>query len=172
MEEALLNLITQVPREEVVYFQACSRPISTEVISAQLPYLRAMHFDTTPPDLAFPKSILDQGRMFLHLQHLTLDWVDECGDNWSPLTTFLDHLASSGNKLDTLEIGGSYDMHPRVEERVRSAVQEFRMKRDFFTLCDSPLYEINTARCIPMYHTPTSSCLSTQLMTASHAGSN
>ena len=132
LEEVLLDLIAHVHREEIVYFRARSRPISTEAISAQFPNLRAMYLDRTPLDVAFPKSTLDQDRMFLHLQHLTLDWVDECGDNWSPLTTFLDHLASSGNKLDTLEIGGSFDMHPRVEERVRSAVREFRMKHDFF----------------------------------------
>ena len=133
LEEALLNLIAHFPREEVVYFRTCSGPISTKAISAQFPYLRAMHFHGTPLDIAFPKSALDRDRIFPCLQHLTLDV--EHDNNWKPLITFLDHLASSGNKLNTLEISGCYEMEPEEEEGVRRAVQEFRMKKVLFCIC-------------------------------------
>ena len=133
LEEALLNLIAHVPREEIVYFRARGGPISSEAISTQFPYLRAMHFVGTPLGIAFPRSALDRDRIFPCLQHLTLDVNHD--DNWNPLITFLDHLASSGNKLDTLEISGCYKMKPKVEEGVRRAVRESRMEQTSFCFC-------------------------------------
>ncbi|KAF9785010.1 hypothetical protein BJ322DRAFT_1210989 [Thelephora terrestris] len=130
LEGAFLDLIAHVPREEVVYFQACRRPITTEAISAQLPYLKAVRFEQTPLDVAFPESILDRDNIFPRLRHVFLDGISVCRDDWSPLTTFLYRFASSGKELDTLEIGGNFEMHPGVEEMIRRAVREFRMGYD------------------------------------------
>ena len=132
LEETLLNLVAHIPQEEIVYFKARGGPISTEAISTQFPYLRAMHFVETPLDVAFPKSVLDRNRIFPCLQHLTLSVGHN--DNWKPLITFLDHLASSGNKLYTLEIGGCNEMKPKVEEGVRRAVRELRVQPGFLCL--------------------------------------
>ena len=136
LDEVLLDLIASVPREEVVYFQTCNSPISTEVMSAQLPYLKAIHFEKTPLDVAFPKSTLGRDEIFLYLQHIILSQVVARRGGWTPLTTFLDYLASSGNKLDTLEINGFCDMHRAVEKRVRRAVREFRVTEDIEFLVD------------------------------------
>ena len=133
LEEALLNLVARVPRKEIVYFKARGGPISTEAISTKFRYLRAMHFDETPLDVAFPESVLDRDRIFPRLQHLTLDVRHD--NNWKPLITFLKHLASSGNQLSTLEISGCYKMKPKVEERFRRAVREFRPKHASFCPC-------------------------------------
>ncbi|KAF9785006.1 hypothetical protein BJ322DRAFT_802415 [Thelephora terrestris] len=131
LEEALLDLIAYVPREEIVFFQACNSTISADVMSTQLPYLVGIRFEETPLDVAFPKSTLDHGEIFPHLQHLSLHHVVIRRGGWSPLTTFLDHLAASGKRLDTLEIHGFCDMHPGLEERVRRAVREFRVQQSY-----------------------------------------
>ena len=133
LEEALLNLIAHVPREEIIYFKARGGPISTEAISTRFPYLRAMHFVETPLEVAFPKLVLDRDRVFPCLQHLTLSVGHD--DNWNPLITFLNHLASSGNKLDTLEIGGCIEMKPKVEEGVKEVVRELTLRTQPDFLC-------------------------------------
>ena len=127
LEEALLDLIAYVPRTEIVYFRTYGSPIPTEAMSAQLTYLRALYFEGTPLHVAFPKSNLDWDGIFPHLQHVTLDRVFLRRGDWTPLTTFLERLTSAGRQLDTLEIDVSYDMHPKVTEKIENAVREFRM---------------------------------------------
>ncbi|KAF9785009.1 hypothetical protein BJ322DRAFT_802960 [Thelephora terrestris] len=134
LEDAVLDLIAHVPPEEVVHFRASSRPVATEAISTQLPYLKAIHLEDTSLHVAFPKSILDRDKIFPHLQHVFLDWSSTHTNEWSPLTAFLDHFASSGKELDTLEIGGNFEMQPRVKERIRRAVREFRIRNDMYYL--------------------------------------
>ncbi|KAF9653325.1 hypothetical protein BDM02DRAFT_3182863 [Thelephora ganbajun] len=127
LEEATLDLITHVPREEIVYFRAYGEPVAMEDMSVQLPYLRALHLVGTSLSAAFPKPTPDNdGKIFPSLQHITLDQVAVRRADWSPLTTFLTRRASSGSQIDTLEITGSYNMHVRVESSIGSMVREFR----------------------------------------------
>ena len=130
LKEVLLGLFTYVPREEILYFQTYNSPVSVEVISVQFPYLKAIRFEETFLDVAFPWSALYRDKILPHLQHVTLNQVAVRRGGWTPLITFLDHLASSGNKLDILEIDGDYDMDPEVNERVKGAVRELRVPND------------------------------------------
>ncbi|KAF9653350.1 hypothetical protein BDM02DRAFT_3182879 [Thelephora ganbajun] len=125
--EAILNLITHVPREEIVYFRAHGESIAMEDTLAHLPHLRALHLVGTSLSAAFPRPTLDNdGKIFPSLQHITLDKVIVGGADWSLLMIFLTRRASSGSKLDTLEITGSYVMHPRVEKSIKRMVRKFR----------------------------------------------
>ena len=129
LEEDLRGLISSVPQEEVVYIRAHGRPVSIQVVSNQLPYLRAIRFDRTPLHVAFPESNLDRHKISPHLQHIRLNLGSVRRGDWRLLTTFLDHLASSGNRLDKLEleVDTSCEMDPEVEEGIRKAVREFRV---------------------------------------------
>ena len=161
LEEAPLNLIAHVPREEIVYLRVRRWFIFTEAISAQLPYLKIIHFAGTPLGVAFPKSTFDRDEIFPCLQDPALDGIVAHGDD--SLITFLDRLASSGNKLDTLEIDDFYKMDSCVEV-VRKAVREFRMKHSSF-YSDFPFYpRQDRYRAVSPYamrRAPTSSCLTT-----------
>ena len=131
LEGALLDLIAHIPREEVVYFHTYNSPMSTESMSTQLPYLRAICFEETPLGAAFPESTLDRDQIFPHLQRVTLKEISiELSNGWAPLIAFLDHLESSGNKLDILELERFFDIRGGGEEkeRIRRAVREFRVK--------------------------------------------
>jgi len=133
-DDGLLDLIAHVPREEITSFRANGIPISMEVISTQFPSLSGLHFKETPLHIAFPKSNPGRGKIFPYLQHFRIalgDAVAMRRSDWNPLTTFLDRLASSGNRTCTLVVDGHYVIHPKVEERIRRAVREFRM-----TNCD------------------------------------
>ena len=128
MKEATLNLMAHIPREEIVYFRTRGDSMAVDNVSAQFPYLRALHFEKTALYVAFPKPTPGiDGEIFPSLQHLTLDRASARDDDWGPLTTFLAHRASSGNQLDTLETRGSHPPHPGAEEGIRRAVREFRM---------------------------------------------
>ena len=96
-----------------------------------MPYLRVIHFDI-PLRAAFPKSNLDQDGIFPYLQHIRIildGGLIRRGD-WRTLATFLEHLASSGNKLNTLEVVGFGDVGPAVESRIRRVVREVRVISD------------------------------------------
>ena len=126
--EVALDLIENVPREDVVYFHADGGPVAMEGVSVQFPYLKALHFEGMLLHIAFPEPTPGRDRkVFPSLQRITLDQVVVRRGDWSPLTSFLAHRASSENVLDILEIIGSYKMRPGVEESIRRGVREFRM---------------------------------------------
>ena len=125
-KRALLGLIEQIPREEVVYFRTCDDPVVIEDIYTQFPNLKAFSFYRTHLSKVFPNLILvEDERIPPSLEHIRL----ECGfmgiGDWSPLMTFLERCALSGNRLDTLMIDGSAHLCPEVEKGIRSMVREF-----------------------------------------------
>ena len=128
-EEFPLSLLTYVPQEEITYCRARGTSISTEVMSAKLPYLREIYFEETPLHVAFPKSNPGRAAIFPHLQHIHINLGREVvpRGHWRTLTTFLKHLASSGNKLDILEIENPCDVDRAVESGIRKVVGEFRL---------------------------------------------
>jgi len=125
LEEAILRLIAYTPQEEIVHFRTYGEPVAMEKISAQLPNLRGLHFEKTPLPAALPKSSLDR-KIFPSLQYILLDWVVADHGDWSPLTTFLDWRVSSGNRLHTLVMIGTFRMAPSVQRSLPGVVQEFR----------------------------------------------
>ena len=128
-EEVALDFISYAPREEIVYFSTYGDPVPMEEMAIQLPYLKALHFEGTTLHVAFPKPSLDWGGMvFPSLQHISLGQVIARRGDWSPLTTFLARRSSSGNKLDTLEIIGPYNMRVEVEKSIKGMVREFRTR--------------------------------------------
>jgi len=125
LERAILDLLTHTPREEVVDLQVFEEPITMEAISTQFPNLRALRFWGTP----LPSTILNlggDGEIFPALRHLFLDQVAVYDCDWSPLIASLARRASSGNRLDALEISGSSHMCAEVVEEIRSMVRHFR----------------------------------------------
>ena len=128
-ELVTLDLIGYPPWEEIVYFRARGDPIRMEVYPDQWTHLRALHFEGTPLHIAFENPNND-GKILHSLQRVTLDRVAVRHGDWSPLMSFLARCSSSRNRLDTLEIIGSYSMRPGVEENIRGAVGELRIVND------------------------------------------
>ena len=129
LDEVFLDLIAAARPEEVAYFKAYDVPISTRDLSTQFPSLRALHLEGTPLHVAFPEPTAENEKMALpSLERITLDQVPVRRGNWSPLTTFLTHRASSGYLLDVLEIYSPRILRSGVEEIIRGAVREFRMR--------------------------------------------
>ncbi|KAF9778353.1 hypothetical protein BJ322DRAFT_1092779 [Thelephora terrestris] len=124
----VFDLIAYLPREDITHVRIHKELILAADLSAKLPYLRAIHFKNTRSDFIFRD--FDRDEMFLHLQHLriTSGWQFKTGgSDWGPFTTFLDHLMSSGHRLDKLELDGSYHIDPSVEEKIRGMVGELTM---------------------------------------------
>ena len=128
VKRATLDLITHVPREEVVYFQTYDNPIAMEDTYTQFPNVRALSLCTIPLSKAFPKSTtVGDGRIFPSLEHVLLKNTFASEGDWSPLMTFLARRVSSGNRLDTLTITNS-SVCPEVMEGIRGMVRELKRK--------------------------------------------
>ena len=142
LEKAILDLITEASREEIVYFRANSNSAVTEDIYAQLPNLRTLYLVTITLSAALPKpSVNEDGGLLPSLQHVVFDRLIADDGDWRPLTTFLSHRLSSGNRLNYLTIVDSSHMGPEVAEGIRSMVGEFRTEglnelRAFHAYCD------------------------------------
>ena len=125
-KKVALDLITHIPREEIVYLHSNGDPVAMGDVSARLPNLRGLHLEGTPLSVAFARPNLDGGEGILpSLQFVLLDRVDVYDGDWSPLTTFLDWRVSSGNRLHTLVMIGPYRMAPAVRRSLERSVQEF-----------------------------------------------
>ena len=129
LKRTALDLITHVPREEVVYLQARDNPIDMEDASTQFPNVRALALDTVPLSAAFPNpNLVGDGGVFPSLEDIFLqDVVVDDGD-WSPLMIFLARRVSSGNRLDTLVIANSSSMCLEVMKGIRGLVRELRLE--------------------------------------------
>jgi len=125
-EKVALELIAHVPREEVVHFRTNGDPIPLEGVPAKFPDIRALHFERTHLDVTFWAPAPDRvGEFFPSLKHVVLDHVAVRGGDWSSLTNFLVHRASSGNQLDTLEVKGRYVIPSEVVECIKRVVRDF-----------------------------------------------
>ena len=125
-EEATLDLISDVPQEEIVYFSAVGDPVGKKDLSAHFPHIRALYFKRSILRIAFPVPTFDwDGIIFPSLRHVSLEEVVVRLEDWSPLIAFLERCSSSGNQLDTLAIVGPYYMRPAVEESIKGMVRKF-----------------------------------------------
>ena len=133
---AIADLIARTSREEVVYFQACGDIVAMNMkdIYTLLPNLRGLHLRKTSLPPAFLRLNLGGGmEIFPSLQFVFLDWVILDGADWSPLATFLDHRATSGNQLHTLVIASET---PRAWKELERAVRVYKhldtLSQNFF----------------------------------------
>ena len=124
LERAILDLLAPTPREEVVYFCTSKEPVAMETISTHFPNIKALNFDGAL--LSTLSNLGGDRETFPSLQRVYLDEVVVGDYDWSPLTTSLARLASSGNQLDTLEVFGSPHMCIEVVEKIREVVRHFR----------------------------------------------
>jgi hypothetical protein len=126
--DATLDLIAHAPREDIVYFRTNGRPVTTQTISTRFPHLRALHYEGTPLSTAFPGPNPDEHPdVFPSLQRVNLDRVIVPHGDWGPLITFLARRASSGRRLDILEINGPVSIRAEVMESIKGVVGVFRL---------------------------------------------
>lgn len=132
-DELVLGLIACAPQEEIIYYYEDDDPSDVVRISARLPYLKGLRFGWTPQCDPFyvPEETFERDEVLLpHLQHIVLDKVDgENHSDWDPLMAFLEHRASSGNKLNRLEIMSCDGICPEVEKRIGKVVGDFEVIR-------------------------------------------
>ena len=132
-DEFVLGLIACAPQEEITYYYEDDDPSDVVRISTRLPYLKGLRFGWTPQCDPFyvPEETFERDEVLLpHLQHIVLDKVDgENHSDWDPLMAFLEHRASSENKLNRLEIMSCDGICPEVEKRIGKVVGDFRVIR-------------------------------------------
>ena len=142
-ENAILDLISHAPQEEIVYFRTYGNSVAMGNVYAQFPNLETLSLANIPLSAAFPRPNLgeDEG-ISRSLQCVSLEELTVDDGDWSPLTTFLARCASSGNRLDVLEISRSPHMCPEVVERISSLVRELEIERPdlvcHFGICSRP----------------------------------
>ena len=124
LERAIMDSLAHIPQEEVVYFCAFKEPLAMEAMSAHFPNIKVLRLERSL--LSVLSNLSGDREIFPSLQHIYLDYVVVDDDDWSPLTTFLARLTSSGNQLDTLEIFYSPHMCVEVVEKIRKVVRHFR----------------------------------------------
>jgi len=127
-EDTLLDLVPYLPQDEVVYFRSWCERVAMESVSTRFPNLRTLHPGSIPLPNIFPgPNPGGNGNIPDSLQHIILEWPVVGGGDWSPLTNFLTHRASSGNRLHSLTLDRPPHMCPKVEEHIRSMVRELRI---------------------------------------------
>ena len=127
-ERIILDIIANIPLEEIVYLRTYGKPIAMKNIYPRLPNLRALHVGRIPLSAVFPEQG-EYNRVPPSLQHIFLEQVVVGGGDWTPLTTFLSRRASPGKWLDSLEILNSSDMYPEDVGDIENAVRDFRTNR-------------------------------------------
>ena len=146
-EKVMLDLIAHAPQEETVYFRTYGNPLAMKNVYARFPNLRTLYLEDIPLSAVFPRPNSDGGDgILLSLQYLFLDRlvVDDC--DWSPLTTFLARRASSGNRLDVLNISWSPHMCSEVVESISGVVQKLTIE------CQNP--DCPSGTCLLGYFSP------------------
>ena len=131
LQKLTLDLIAYTPREKITYFRTCGSLEALEDLGVQMPNLKTLDLIRVPLSAAFPMP--GQGVSQAHerfppsLQQLFLERMNLNAYGWLPLTTFLSHRASSGNKLSSLLIDGPCHMCFRVSQGIRGVVRELKV---------------------------------------------
>jgi len=131
-DQLTLDLITHVPREEIVYLRTGERLAAITDLPVRMPNLKAMDLEAIPLYPTFPVLVSQDGaqveeRFPPSLQHLFLRELLLNGFDWIYLIGFLYRRASSGNPLDSLRIDGPCHMCLEVSRRVRGMVRRLEI---------------------------------------------
>ena len=127
LKGATLDLITHIPREEVVHFGAYCTAIPTEGACTRFPNLRVLSFELMPLFAVFPDPLIEDGKILPSLEHVLLKDVFENNGDWSPLLTFLGRRLSSGNRLDTLVVARCSHVCQEVVNDIKGMVRELNI---------------------------------------------
>jgi len=129
-EEVVLDLLVHVPREEIVHLQTKNDDGIARKVYPLFSNLRALSFASGYPCTMFPEPDLDKDKEILvSLQHLSFQDLFLGPGDWKPLVDFLAYRASSGNRLDTVEISDSSHMPPGVMRVIGGMVRELGLDR-------------------------------------------
>jgi len=129
LNEATLDLLARIPREDVNKFHTDYGFDAMEGVYTRFPNLRELHTSKIPLSKVFPNQILDRETTIPPLERVVLQNMVVDGGDWSPLTTFLAHRVSFGNRLETLVIHYPPDMSPELEDSIKAAVGELIVTR-------------------------------------------
>jgi len=129
-QEVVLVLLVHVPREEIVHFQTENGGGIARKVYPLFPNLRALSFAGGYLRTMFPEPEPDRDKEILvFLKHLSFQGMFLDRGDWKPLVDFLTCRASSGNRLDTVEISDSSHMHPGVMRAIGAMVRELGFDR-------------------------------------------
>ena len=124
--QSILDLLAYIPQEEVLYPRACGGPTAAQATATQFPKITLLYFDETRLS-ALPNPERDR-EIFPSLRCVVLDRVVVDDYDWSPLTTFLARRASSGNRLEALEIFTRFHMCKDVADGIKGMVRHFQTR--------------------------------------------
>ena len=127
LAQAALGLITHVPEEKTVFFEAHGEPVDLGDICTRFPNLKTLNLARPHLPALSPRLSLGGNEIIPYsLQNLSLQYprVDYC--DWNPLKAFLTHCASSGKRLDKLKISYAPHMCLELMEGIRGLVREFQ----------------------------------------------
>ena len=129
-QRAFLDLIADTPREEIVSFRVGGNAVVMGDVYVRFPNLTTLYLTKMALSSALPRLTVNGDEDILpSLQHVVFEGLTVDDGDWGPLTEFLSHRASSGNRLASLTIVESSDMHPEVAEGIRDMVGEFTTER-------------------------------------------
>ena len=121
--QAVVDLISQFPQEEFVYFRALDETATMGHIYATLPNLRTLHLTGMHLPAASLEHNSDEEEGALPcLENLILKYSIMDDGCWNPLTSF---LARRGKRLNTLKISDCRHMCAKVVERIEEVVPGF-----------------------------------------------
>ena len=128
LEAAALELVLNVPSNNIVYFRAYHDIVTTGGIYnmyTQLPNLKTLDLYGIWPPAVFLEYNPDKDWGFLpSLQHLTFQRSLVDNNYWIPFMTFLSRRVSSGKRLRMIKIS-SFRVPPDVERAIKETVERF-----------------------------------------------
>jgi len=129
-EQSLINLITLIPQDRVVFFDANLNVGSPEELFSTMPNIETLHLS----DLLLSERFLQPNpdgphanrKLFPSLRSLRLeDVVYLVDEEWSELITYLAHQTSDGQAISLEVIGDFPDGCQGVVNGIRGLVKEF-----------------------------------------------
>ena len=134
-EQTGLDLITHIPREQVVSLQTALPILRSElcVEMRDLTYLHLIEVDLSTwfvePDIRGPHIFKE---LLPSLDRILIVWSTLSGDDgWSPFTNFLSRRAAAGNRISSLRLCRCPPIDDDVVETIKCAVKTFENEDSF-----------------------------------------
>ena len=134
LEQLLINLVTSVPRDRVVFFGADIDARVPEELFLTMPNIEALHLS----DLLLSERLLRPNpdgphanrKLFPSLRSLRLEDVDYLNDEeWNLVIEYLAHQTSDGQTISLEVVGEFPDGCPEIVNGIRGLVKEFTHHR-------------------------------------------